>query len=246
MQPIPRVLLVEDDPISRTVLGAAVERCGVGVDTADCMRAALQVAASTHHALWLIDAHLPDGSGIELLAALRSLDSATVAIAHTASVDPDIHQRLREAGFVDVMVKPLPVERMTDVLRTWLPLPACAPAITAQTNPVSMQAEAPLWDDVAALRALGGNRDHVAALRSLFVTELSPAAERVAVAIRNRDDGALRSELHRLHASCGFVGAARLGSAARALVTQRDDAALQCFETAVHATLAALREPQPA
>jgi CheY-like chemotaxis protein len=246
MQPMPRVLLVEDDPVSRAVLGAAVEHCGVAVDTADCLQAALSKAASARHALWLIDAHLPDGSGIELLAALRSVDAATVAIAHTASLDAEIHHRLRTAGFVDVMVKPLPAAQVSGVLRTWLPLSTYTPANAAQPDPAGKQDEPPLWDEAAALRALSGNRDHVVALRALFVAELPAVAERIAAAARRRDHTALRPELHRLHASCGFVGASRLGSAARTLETRCDDAALRGFEAAVRATLATQHESQPA
>lgn len=246
MQPISRVLLVEDDPVSRAVLGAAIERCGARMDAADCLQAALRLASPARHAAWLIDAHLPDGSGIELLAALRLTDPGTVAIAHTASLDPDIHGRLRNAGFVDVIVKPLPAAQVADVLQRWLPISARAAAHTASVDPIPEQDAEPLWDDAAALRVLNGNRDHVAALRSLFVTELVGVVDRIAAAVRNRDDAALHAELHRLHASCGFVGAARLGSAARVMETQRSDTALQYFEATARATLTALEVPQPA
>lgn len=245
MTPIARVLLVEDDPVSRAVLAAAVERCGVIVDTADCVQAALRQAAPARHALWLIDAHLPDGSGIELLAALRSIDPVTVAIAHTASADSAIHRRLRDAGFVDVMIKPLPSERVAETLRTRLPASVFA---SAGTEPADAPAEydaTPLWDEAAALRALGGNRSHVDALRELFTAELPDVAARVAAAVHRHDAAALHAQLHRLHASCGFVGAARVASAVRALESCCNDIALRRFETAVDATLAASGELQP-
>lgn len=245
MQPTPRVLLVEDDPVSRVVLEAAVARCGIAVDGADSVRTAISKAAPACHALWLVDAHLPDGSGIELLAALRSIDAETVAIAHTASLDTGIHERLRRAGFVDVMVKPLAAEQVAAMLRTWLPASFACPAVEAAV-PDPPRGEPPLWDDAAALRALSGHREHVLALRALFIAELAPAADRVAAALRRRDDVALRSELHRLHASCGFVGATRMGAAVRALEARCDDAALHGFEAAVDATLAAAGGPQPA
>jgi CheY-like chemotaxis protein/HPt (histidine-containing phosphotransfer) domain-containing protein len=239
-------MLVEDDPVSRAVMGAAIERCGVQADTADCPQAALRLASPARHALWLIDAHLPDGSGIELFAALRGIDSATVAIAHTASLDSDIHARLRRAGFVDVIVKPLHAEQVAEMLRRWLPVSAPAIASAVPMDAAWEQNTVPLWDDAAALRALNGNRDHVVALRSLFVTELVAVAARISAAVLTRDDTALRAGLHRLHASCGFVGAARLGAAARALEIQRNDVALQYFEATARATLEALDETQPA
>lgn len=243
MQPMPRVLLVEDDPVSRVVLEAAVARCGFAVDSADGVRAALSKAAPARHSLWLIDAHLPDGTGIELLAALRAIDPEPAAIAHTASPDAGTGERLRCAGFVDVLVKPLAAQQIADALQGWLPASAC-PAAEA-TAPETRCDEPPLWDDAAALRALNGQREHTSALRALFIGELAAAADRVAAALRRHDAAALRSELHRLRASCGFVGAARMGAAVRALEMHRDEDALHRFEATVDATLAAAAGHQP-
>ena len=55
----PRVLLVEDDPISGRVLAAAVAALPARVDTACSCAAALELAARFRHDAWLIDAHDP-------------------------------------------------------------------------------------------------------------------------------------------------------------------------------------------
>src|SRR5690606_33004214 len=67
----PRILLVEDDPTSRAFLQAATEALPAVVDIAGSVAEALALATRHAHALWLIDAHLPDGSGSELLRVLR-------------------------------------------------------------------------------------------------------------------------------------------------------------------------------
>ncbi|RYE87758.1 MAG: response regulator, partial [Oxalobacteraceae bacterium] len=51
------------------------------------------------------------------------------------------------------------------------------------------------------------------------------------------DDQALRGHLHRLQASCGFVGAARLAGAVRLL---RGDPHSSTAQTQFHAAVAAL------
>lgn len=244
MQATPRVLLVEDDPVSRAVLAAAVAPCGAEVDATDSVHAALSSAASGRHALWLIDAHLPDGSGIDLLTALRTIDSETVAVAHTASPDAGLHAALRQAGFVDVLIKPLSAERITAALDEWLPAPTWR--VAEARGPAPAYRAPPLWDDEAAALALNGQREHVAALRALFIAELSPVAGRIAVAARTCDAAALRHELHRLRASCGFVGALRVAAAVRGLEARPDAAALRDFERAVQATLADTEASQPA
>ena len=91
----PRVLLVEDDPVSRAFLGAAIQALPAAVDAADSMAAALALAAAGRYDLWLFDASLPDGSGSELLAKLRVRDASTPALAHTAAHD---HEASRVAA----------------------------------------------------------------------------------------------------------------------------------------------------
>jgi DNA-binding response OmpR family regulator len=83
----PRILLVEDDPVSRAFLGAAVHALPAVVDAADSMAAAMALAAASRYDLWLIDANLPDGHGAELLSRLRVREAQTPAVAHTAATD---------------------------------------------------------------------------------------------------------------------------------------------------------------
>ncbi|HHW4680172.1 MAG TPA: response regulator, partial [Xylella taiwanensis] len=80
----PRLLLVEDDPISRSFLQTSLEALPAQVDCADSADAALTLSRHHRHHLWLIDINLPDGNGTELLSSLRRLHPNTPAIAHTA------------------------------------------------------------------------------------------------------------------------------------------------------------------
>src|SRR5690606_25694205 len=92
----------------------------------------------------------------------------------------------------------------------------------------------PCWDDAAALAALGGQAAHVQALRGMFLEELPAQRARIAAAAAQADDTAVRAELHRLVASCGFVGAARLGDAVQALrAAPLDAAALRALDAAI-------------
>lgn len=230
---LPRVLLVEDDPVSRAFLSAAVHALPAAVDVADSMAAALALAATNRYDAWLFDANLPDGSGVELLDRLRVRDASTPALAHTAAPDAQIGESLRAAGFAQVLVKPLPALAVQKALRQ-----ALGPGATG-TSPPAMATTIdglPHWDNEAATRALNGNPEHITALRKLFLAELPGIVERVRNAFRNEDYQGLHGELHRLRASCGFVGAARLQQAVHALgVDDRSHEALQDFTVAAHA-----------
>lgn len=199
---LPRLLLAEDDPVSAAFFLAALEALPAHVDHADGIAGALRLAAAQRHDLCLIDAHLADGSGIELLARLRRSRPGMPALAHTAADgDAARDRRLLDAGFAAVLHKPVTPPALLAAVRAHLP--AAAPAGD--------------WDDDAALKALNGQSAHVKALRELFLSELPGARERIAAAAGAGDHERLRAELHRLQAGCGFVGAARLAGAVAAL-----------------------------
>ncbi|MBJ6981043.1 response regulator [Luteimonas sp. MC1572] len=230
----PRILLVEDDPTTAAFMAAAIEALPAIVDMADSHLAALAKASDAGHALWLVDAHLPDGDGAGLLAELRALGLTTPAIAHTAAHDPWLHHELRAAGFASVLVKPLSASALraslADAIGTWRP-PRVAEDVAGDAADVV--GPPPTWDDFAALRALNGERAHVDALRILFLDELPAARDLVASSARDGDERRMRDALHRLRASCGFVGAARLADAVAALEgAPGSAAALQAFTDA--------------
>ena len=228
--PRPRVLLVEDDPISRGFFQAALEPLAVRLDTADTVAVALALARQHRYELWLIDANLPDGTGSDLLNALRALHPQTPALAHTA--DASAVARLLRDGFGEVLVKPLPASDLLHHVRRALPHRVPAARLD---DALGFSAED--WDEQAALAALNGERSHLAALRELFLSELPGTRDAVDSALHFDDEQALRGHLHRLQASCGFVGAARLASAVREL---RGDPRSAGARTRFHDAVAAL------
>ncbi|WP_314105052.1 response regulator [uncultured Stenotrophomonas sp.] len=212
---MPRLLLVEDDTISRGFFRAALETLPAHVDTADSLASALERGSGSEHDLWLIDVNLPDGNGSELLRALRLSRPDTPALAHTADGDTSIHARLRDAGFSETLVKPLSRELLLQAVRRALVnSPGSAAVASTGTGPESERED---WDEITALAALNGQRQHLVALRELFLAELPGVRDAVAQAVQQHDVGTLKGQLHRLQASCGFVGAARLARAVRQL-----------------------------
>lgn len=228
---VPRILVVEDDPVSRAYLLAATRGLPADVDMAGSVAEALALARHARHDLWLFDAHLPDGRGADLLAQLRAAGALTPALAHTASRDRDELDALIAAGFAEVLIKPSEVLHWQASLRRAL---GAGTRVIADTRSV-YGGKLPVWDDHAASAALAGNDRHVAALRALFIEELPRQRD----AVRDGDAGIRRRELHRLRASCGFAGAARLSAAvARLQELPDDDLALQRFLHSVEDTLA--------
>ena len=222
---LPRLLLVEDDPISAAFLRDAASALPADVHVACNLAEARRAIEAIDFDLWLLDANLPDGRGETLLDHARA-GIRTPALAHTAADDVAARDRLLAAGFVEVLRKPLGVATLHAALRRHLPMPSHRVADT----------DLPDWNDAGALAALG-DVAHVDALRELFRRELPGQRARIAAA--GSDVAAMQAELHRLAASCGFVGADRLRDAVRHLMASPSDpAAMQAFADAADAALA--------
>lgn len=229
----PRILLVEDDPVSQAFLSAALEDLAT-IDCAGSLAAARTLAGQHHHALWLIDANLPDGNGVDLLIQLRRTCADTPALAHTASQDRSESEALVAAGFLDVLVKPLPAASLQAAVCRALGYGKAGGAAQAAAC-----VRLPAWDDAAALSALNGRPEHVQALRKLFLDELPAQRRAIATSFAAGDHAGMRVILHRLRASCGFVGAARLDTAVRALEADMSGMlAMQRFDDATADLLA--------
>ncbi len=217
----PRILLVEDDATSRAFLAGALAALPARVAAAPGAGEALAIAASSDgFALWLVDARLPDAGGAALLAALRLLAPATPALAHTASREPACVAALRAAGFDGVLHKPLGVAALHAAVRAALQAPPGSRGVPAPSPRI----------DAAARRAM---------LRALFHAELPVQRAAIEEAIAAGDVAAARGVMHRLRASCGFVGAGALGEAVRALQSEPESLdALRRFGACVDAVLA--------
>jgi DNA-binding response OmpR family regulator len=244
MTPPPLLLLVEDDPTSLAFLRTTLRALPAVVDCASSLAEAALLASSRRYDLWLIDAHLPDGTGAQLLARLRHAGATAPALAHTATADEHVHAALRRSGFDEVITKPLAAARLQAVVLALLGAGGSASvtvtAAAAAAAASMVTSAVPVWDDAAAVAALNGNETHVAALRGLFLAELPESREAVVRAAQAGDRAALSAHLHRLRASCGFTGAARLAQAAAWLEAAGASAeAMAGFEAATEATLSA-------
>ncbi|MFT3806575.1 response regulator [Arenimonas sp.] len=232
---LPRLLLVEDDAVSRQFLAEALRGLPAEVDAAGTIAQACGFASRHAHALWLVDAHLPDGDGIAALTRLRELDEATPAVAITAERWQREFDRLEAAGFVEILQKPIALPDLQANVRRLIGL---GPGKVADAA-VPRCGKRPVWDAEQALAAMAGNRAAWLVLGRLFLDELPQQREQLRQAHELGDAAAMHGLLHRLTASSGFVGASRISAAVLALARSPLDPRLwRDFEHAVEDTLA--------
>ena len=101
-----RLLLVEDDAMIGRSLDRALTHAGMAVDWvrtgADCATA----VHGTVYELLLLDLGLPDGSGLEILRALRRRNTDTPVLIITARDDVASRVAGLDSGADDYVVKP--------------------------------------------------------------------------------------------------------------------------------------------
>lgn len=246
MQAGPRLLLVEDDETSAAFLSQALALLPARVDIAGSIQQARAVESSAAHAMWIIDAHLPDGSGLDCLQALSALHQDVPALAITAGAAREDIDDWRAGGFVQVLMKPVSMAELHAAVRDVLSLALPAAAVREFAESYApTPGKQPVWEQERSLAAMGGNARALATLRQLFLADLPTQRAELASAQGSGDAAAAGALLHKMRAACGFVGAARLAQAVERMSTAPlDAAALQAFEFAAEDTTAT-PPPQP-
>ena len=113
------ILHVEDDASLQNLVRAALEHLGgYVVRTAANGQQALQLAQQDPPRLLLLDLDLPGTSGIEVLRALREIESVrdVPAIFLTAVVDPRVLAELRALDAHEVLQKPFRPRQLVETV----------------------------------------------------------------------------------------------------------------------------------
>ena len=122
MQPVPVILVVEDEPATREMLQELLEEEGYAVETAVAGAAGLARLEAGGIDLVLLDLQLPDMHGLELCRQVRARQGAvSPPIIMLTSLESE---QERHAGFAagadDYVVKPFRIVDLLDRVQVWL------------------------------------------------------------------------------------------------------------------------------
>ena len=156
-----RVLVVEDNPANRKVIGILLHKFGLSTASAEDGQQALEAITQGEAAdLILMDVHMPGMDGYAATQAIRTWEKNTgqarrPIIALTADAFRETRQRCLAAGMDEVLTKPLAFDRLQEMLARWLPAQAAevvaAPA--AQPKPLDSARVAALVEEILPLLA---------------------------------------------------------------------------------------------
>jgi DNA-binding response OmpR family regulator len=107
-----KVLLIEDEELVGTMVRMNLESAGHNVTWHKASDQALEVLASTHFDVILLDIALPGQDGIQLLEQLRQQGVNTPIMMLTARSDVDTKVKALELGADDYLPKPFDVAEM--------------------------------------------------------------------------------------------------------------------------------------
>ncbi len=114
------VLIVDDEPSVRNLLGRAVERAGGRPFLAENTARAKELLKEREYVVALIDKNLPDGTGLEILKLLKDRHPATDASIVTGFGNAETAVEARRIGATDYILKPFDIAGLVEKLRATL------------------------------------------------------------------------------------------------------------------------------
>ncbi|MFZ5893060.1 MAG: diguanylate cyclase [Myxococcota bacterium] len=209
---MPCVLVVEDNPITRKLVRISLQGAGIDVAEAATASAALEVLNERRVDLVLQDLALADMDGFELYEMLKHLHGLDLppVVAFTGLAD---RQRVRAAGFADLLLKPIEPVRLVAYVHARLGTPggevqsSGAHAIRGNraVTPEALLGS-PIWTSVSKLIGnladlTGGAAEFDDVLRSALASFLDSCGFQRGAAYLPSSEGALQ-----LSAQLGFHG----------------------------------------
>lgn len=218
------ILLIEDDEISRIYLTEALKDPDTSIFACENFADAVAFCNGNNFDLIVSDIQLGDGSLFEMFS---NLPENVPILATSADLNADTRKRLKQIGIENHLAKPASVDEIQKAVKRILSLESIAD-------------QTPLWNETHALKTLGGNSEALKRLKDLFKSELPAMAEQIKHALDEGETDKVHDILHKLKASCGFLGATRLLQWCHALDSDPSQKHYESFDQALKDTLVTL------
>ena len=215
-----RILVAEDNVVNQRLALRQLRKLGHHADAVANGLEALRALNQVPYEVLLLDCHMPELDGYETAARIRASEKAGGSragrarlrvVAMTANAMQGDRDKCIAAGMDDYVSKPVRMPELEAALErasSTLP-PAPAPGAMEFTSNEIVDMSA-----LQSLRALAtpGEPDPLEELVGLYLSDATPALDRIVTAGRARDAMALKLASHSLKGSSSNLGARRLAS----------------------------------
>ncbi|MCB9797048.1 MAG: response regulator [Alphaproteobacteria bacterium] len=200
------VLLVEDDPVMRELMEIHLQRLGCQVRSFEAPQAALSCLESQHFDVLLSDLHMPGMDGFGLLRRARRIRPELPAFLMTADATPEAERLAHATGFQQVLLKPIPHERLREALSGEVLSSTAAPPTRAAVlvDQSALQELGQVMDEKELRILLAHSLERFDAQLAALRNEETPNPERAAIAHQLRGTAGSLS-LSALHAQATLL-----------------------------------------
>jgi len=112
-----RILIVDDNPELRQILGEILEREGYKIQSTDKAKEALSVIERGNVDLCLLDLNMPGVSGFDLLKLIRRRHFPIPIIVVSAYISETVAKDLAVAGVHGMVAKPFKKDRIAEEIK---------------------------------------------------------------------------------------------------------------------------------
>jgi len=130
-----KILLVDDDELTRRMMGLVMSNKGYDLDTAANGIEAIEAVQSQSYDIVLMDLQMPLMDGFEATAEIRNWEADsrhTPIVALTAMLYGDEKQRCLNSGMDDCILKPFSMEMLFNLIEFYIDR---SKGMTSQTIP---------------------------------------------------------------------------------------------------------------
>lgn len=197
----PRVLLIDDDMVSREVLATVLTMSGYTVHAAADGPSALALldAGETMPEVILMDAQMPGLSGTALIGELRARSRAKVFAISGSAAPPEVAKAAD--GF---LLKPFGTEGLRKALSE------LGPPVRLSTTPEGEADPPVLKPDVLANFRESMSEDKVREIYTAVMADLVARVEDLEAAFTRQDEAEVRRIGHSIKGGCAMAGAAQV------------------------------------
>lgn len=219
------LLVVDDNPVNRVVIGRQLEFLGIAAEIVSDARQVLDRLEAGGYGLVLTDCQMPDIDGFELTRLIRKWEAGAEkrlpVIALTADDTEDIRSESRAVGMDDFLCKPIGLSALSACLQKWVPTAfdlreqsgddtASAPS-TVSLRSISSSHEVKILDLTQVEVAFGGLNTRALEYLRLFQQTMVDQVELVEWAVERQDWRGLFEAAHSIKGSALSVGAYEIG-----------------------------------
>ena len=244
-----RVLVTDDRPANRQLVGLVLRKAGLTVDEAENGLQAVEMVGTNDYDLVLMDMQMPVMDGFTATSTLRDQGETLPVVALTANVMQSDRERCHNSGCSGFLTKPIDIDQLLRTLADYLPTTDIPSPETTSNSPSGAIESAPQHEegladsswtdtktnpeaDLAVSRRKPNQRvlistlpTEIAEFREIveqFVDGLEPMIEELQLAWKDRNYDELQSLAHRLKGTGGTVGFADFTAPAERLQHQAE------------------------